>query len=706
MKRFISKIIILILLIGAILCIFTSCAGHSYDGTATAYLNAFTRFDYKKMYDLLTPGSQSLADYEEFVNYHKKVYDLLKIQTVSVERGETVDNGTSRSYNYTATFVSSEYGEFSYDMQFEVQKKTKFYLVSWSPANVVPEMNWNDRVYSSTTKGKRGEIFDRDGRVLVKNDYAITVYGIKEKFNDNLVLACNEVAKILNTDAQAVYDKFSKSYGDTGIFATMFKGELTKEQEDALLQIENVKVNRDSITPIRYYPYGDALAQTLGYSTPITDEDREKDMYKYLAEGTRIGRSGLELQYDEYLQAKDGLQIYLLSDDSKRKTVLYERTAQDGYDLKLTVDVLIQKNITSYMNEKFANHTTGTATIIEPTTGAVVSMVSYPSYNANIYAYDKATNYGDLFTSSLTPLLNRNVQGTYPPGSIFKSIMASIGLDTGAVTTSTVFPYENEIQYYTYEKDRWRPKGSNWSHYIVRESFPNAGNKGKLDMNRGLIWSDNIYFGWLGMKVGKDKMIQYANKLGIGDAFNFDLPVKRSQLATDLTILNNQKLLADTGFGQAQVLFTPLQLCSTFSMFGNNGTIMQPYLVESICTTDENGNLVSVKTTEAKVFKEPFGPGVISQVRSILEKTATQGTGKSGVRGHTSTMRIAAKTGTAQTGTTSTGIVGWYAGLVIDGGEKDAVLVSCDEGDLKFGCVNYIFSLLKDGSELTEENYG
>lgn len=706
MKRFISKIAILILLIGAVLCVFTSCAGHSYDGTATAYLNAFTRFDYKKMYELLTPGAQSQADYEEFVNYHKKVYDLLKIQTVSVERGETIDNGSSRSYNYTATFVSAEYGEFSYDMQFEVQKKTKFYLISWSPANVVPDMNWNDRVFSSTLKGERGEIFDRDGRVLVKNDYAITVYGLKDNFKDNLTLTCNEIAKILNTDAQSVYDKFSKSYGDTGIFATMFKGELLKEQEDALLQIANVKINRDSITPIRYYPYGDALAQTLGYSTPITDEDREKDMYKYLAEGTRIGRSGLEAQYDEYLQAKDGLQIYLLSDDSKRKTVLYEKPAQDGYDLKLTVDILIQKNITSYMNEKFANHTTGTATIVEPTTGAVVSLVSYPSYNANIYAYDKATNYGDLYTSPLTPLLNRNVQGTYPPGSIFKSIMASIGLDTGAVTPNTIFPYENEIQTYTYEKDRWRPKGSNWSHYIVRESFPNAGNKGRLDMNRGLIWSDNIYFGWLSMKVGKDKMIQYANKLGIGDAFNFDLPVKRSQLATDITILNNQKLLADTGFGQAQVLFTPLQLCSTFSMFGNNGTIMQPYIVESICTTDENGNLISVKTTESKVFKEPFGSGVISQVRSILEKTATQGTGKSGVRGHTSTMRIAAKTGTAQTGTTSTGIVGWYAGLVIDGGEKDAVLVSCDEGDLKFGCVNYIFSLLKDGSELTEENYG
>lgn len=706
MKRFIFKLVLICLLTAAVLCIFTSCAGHSYDGTATAYLNAFVKFDYKTMYDLLTPGSQSAVDYQEFVDYHKKVYDLLKIQTVSVERGETVDNGTSKSYNYTATFVSSEYGEFTYDMQFEVYKKTKFYLVAWTPANVVPDMDWNDRVFLSTVKGQRGEIFDRDGRVLVKNDYAITVYGLKDNFKDNLNEVSAQLAQILNTDAQSIHDKFSKSYGDTGIFATMFKGQLTVEQEEAIKNIENVKINRDSITPIRYYPYGDALAQTLGYSTPITEEDRENEAYKYLSEGTRIGRSGLELQYDEYLQPKDGLQIYLISDDSKTKTVLYENPAKDGYDLKLTVDILIQKNITSYMNENFNTKTTGTATIIEPTTGAVVSMVSYPSYDANVYAYDKATNYGDLYENKHTPLLNRNIQGTYPPGSIFKSVMATIGLDTGTVTTTTVFPYENEIESYTYQKDRWRPKGSNWSHYIVREAFPNAGNKGRLDMNRGLIWSDNIYFGWLAMKVGKDKMISYADKLGIGETFPFDLPVRKSQMATDFSTLDSQKILADTGFGQGQMLFTPLQLCSTFSMFGNNGTIMQPYIVQSICQTDENGNLTEVKITEAKAFKEAFGSGVILQVRAILEKTATQGTGKSGVRGHTDTMRIAAKTGTAQTGTTSTGIVGWYAGLVIDGGEKDAVLVSCDEGDLKFACVRYIFGLLKDGSEFTEENYG
>ena len=696
MKRLIRKLLLVALLAVALLMLCTSCAGNSYDGVAQQYLNAFCRFDYKTMYELLTPGSQSSIAYEDFVDYHKKVYDTLKIQTVSVERGEVVDNGTSRSYNYTTTYYSQEYGEFSYDMQCEVYKKTKFYLVAWTPENIVPEMEKYDRVYTATTKGNRGEIFDRDGRVVVKNDYAITVYGEKNKLEGKVNTVSKQVADILGIDAAQVKKTFEKTNGNTGIFATMFKGTLTMEKENALLAIEDVKINRDSITPIRYYPYGDALAQTLGYSTPITSEDREQERYKHLDEGTRIGRSGLEAAYDDYLQPRDGIQIYLLSDDSKRKTVLYEVPAQDGYDLKLTVDIVLQKNITSYMNDKFNTVTTGTATVVDPVTGAVISLVSYPSYDANVYAYDKATNYGDLFTSKYTPLLNRNIQGTYPPGSIFKSIMAGIGLDTGTVTANTIFPYEDEIEYYTNEKERWRPKGSNWSHYIVRESFPNAGYKGRLDMNRGLIWSDNIYFGWLAMKVGKENMLAYAERIGLGQAIPFDLSVRKSQLFTNISTLDNQKLLADTGFGQAQVLFTPLQLCCTFSMYGNKGTIMQPYIVDSICTTNENGELVAVEKTEVKAFKQVFGSGVTSQVVSILEKTATQGTGKSGVKGITN-MRIAAKTGTAQTGTTETGVIGWYAGLVLDGGERSAVLVSADEGDLKFACVNYIFNQLKDG---------
>ncbi len=704
MKKTAIRIILLLIFCVVMAMFCTSCAGNSFDGTATAYLNAFQKFDYRKMYDLLTPGAQGRVDYDEFADYHKKVYDLLKITGVTVKRGEKTDNGISQSFDYTAEFTSSEYGTFTYDMQLEIIKKAGFYLVSWTPANVVSDMNWNDRIYGVTLKGKRGEIFDRDGRIIVQNDYAVTVYADRIKIaayeeKNNLKFDINStiknVASILNLDYSKVAETYEKSAGGTGVLATMFKGELSSEQEAKLSELEFVYVDRSSVTPIRYYPYKEALSQTLGYSTPITPEDREKPEYKYLDEGTRIGRTGLEAAYDSYLQPKKGYQVYLLSDDSKTKTVLYSEDAQDGYDLVLTVDMLVQKNVSDYMKEHYNTQSTGTANIINPKTGAVVTLVSYPGYDGNVYSTDKATNYGDLFDNPHTPLLNRNVQGTYPPGSIFKSIMACIGLESGTVTTNTVFPYENEIEYYTFEKDRWRPKGSKWSTYIVRQAFRNANVTGSLDMHRALTWSDNIYFGWLAMRVGKESLMQYAQKIGIGESIPFDLKVKASQLYNQEKTLDSLKLLADTGFGQAEVLFSPLQLCATFSLFGNGGTIMQPYIVQSICSTDENGNHVEVQTTEPKVYKKVFNENTVLTVRSILENTAKNGTGKSGIKGLTN-IRVASKTGTAQTGTTETGEVGWYAGYVIEGGENDAVLVSADESDLKFATVNFVFAQLQN----------
>ncbi len=695
MKRIITKIFIVLALCFSVAAICSSCAGKSFSGAANAYFNAFKKFDYQKMYNLLTPGAQGRVDYDEFVEYHKKVYDTLKIQSVKITKTGSVDNQTSVSFEYTAEFTSSEYGTFIHEMTLEVCKKADFYLVAWTPANVVEGMNWNDRIFASETQGARGEIFDRAGRLVVKNDYAVTIYSEKAKIA-NVNAMATQVAQVLGLDITQTVHKFEKSYGDTGIWATVFKQDFSAEQEEAIKKIENVKIDKSSITPIRYYPYKEALSQTLGYATPVTEEDRVSEEYKYLPEGTRVGRSGLELAYDQYLQPKTGKRIYLLSDDSKTKTVLYEEEARDGYDLILTVDILLQKNITHYMNAEFKDDSTGTVNIVNPKTGAVVSLVSYPSYDANIYAFDKATNYGDLFENKDTPLLNRNISGLYPPGSIFKSIMALIGLETKTVTTSTIFPYEDEIQYYTNEKERWRPKGSNWSNYIVRQSFPNAGNKGRLDMNRGLIWSDNIYFGWLAMMVGKDDVISYAEKLGIGEAIPFDLSTKKTQLANSYATLNSQKLLADTGFGQGEMLFTPLQLCCTWSLYGNNGTIMQPYIVDKICSTNELGEHVVLQITEPKAYKQNVFPSsTVSTVLSILEKTAKSGTGKSGTLGLWDTMTFAAKTGTAQTSANETGEIGWYAGLVLSGGEQDAVLVSADMGDYKFALVKYIFTQLK-----------
>lgn len=642
-----------------------------------------------------------------FADYYNRVYNLLKIQSIKITQGEKVITQDRCVYTYVANMHSDEYGDFSFEMQLQVLSKMKFYLVEWTPANVVPQMQWNDQIFMSTVKAKRGEIFDCEGKVLVRNSFAITVYAVTDDVKDSVSSTASSVSKILNIKAADVLDKINKAITgqqDTAVLDALLPGELTQAQENSLDQIKGIKIDRDSITPIRYYPNGDVATQVLGYSSPVTPDDRQDPKYANLPEGTRVGRAGIEKAYDTQLQGTDGFEVYLISDTKARKDVLYTKPAIDGKSITLTLDIVLQAGIQKEMTTLYANKCSGSIVILTPTTGAVAAMASYPFYDANLYAFNTARDGAQALytTDSGSPTLNRAIQGLYPPGSIFKSVTALIGLETQSVTTSTVFPYANQIEYLDADKDRWRPAGSNWSDYIVRQAFRSVpeASKGVMDMNRGLIWSDNIYFGWLAMKIGKDNFIKYAKEFGVGESIPFDLPVKASNIANDLTSFNSQKFLADSGFGQAELLFTPLQLACTYSQYGNNGSIMQPYILQSFDTTDDKGNLVPSEVTQPKLYKKVASGDNILKVRNIMEHTAKDGTGKSGTIGLPADMRVCAKTGTAQTGN-NINEIGWYAAYIISGGLNRTVLVNVDGpvgGDtaLKFKMVNYILKELED----------
>lgn len=142
---------------------------------------------------------------------------------------------------------------------------------------------------------------------------------------------------------------------------------------------------------------------------------------------------------------------------------------------------------------------------------------------------------------------------------------------------------------------------------IIREHMIHSASYGALDMKRALVFSDNIYFGWLGMEAGADTVISYLEKFGFGQSIPFDLSVQASQISNEkenTRLKSNQKFLADTCCGHGEVLITPLQLLSTFSMYGNAGTVMTPYVLQSINTTDELGRHVVQSSTVPKVYLE------------------------------------------------------------------------------------------------------
>ena len=154
-----------------------------------------------------------------------------------------------------------------------------------------------------------------------------------------------------------------------------------------------------------------------------------------------MGRTGVERQYDSVLQGTNGTEIYLLSADSRTRTSLYKKEAVNGLDISLTIDIDIQLAAEEAMAENYTDRATGTTVVNDPKTGEIKAMVSYPSFDLNIYATDSPrSDAADLVTDESLPLFNRLTQGLYAPGSVFKSMTAIIGLETGTVTLDTAFP--------------------------------------------------------------------------------------------------------------------------------------------------------------------------------------------------------------------------------------------------------------------------
>ena len=703
MKR-IAASLIMILLLAAMLMLFTGCPPEDEVKACAEQFFAYLKAgDYQGIYSIMTPTSQSLISKEQLEDYYTRVYGLLEVDGVEVQVDERVNKEREVVFNYTLVLNSSAYGKLVYPSSVTVKQLMDFYLLDWSPANVVPGMDYHDTVHKRTLKGIRGEIFDCNGSVLVKNDYAVTVYFNLNK-TDDFSQSANLLSAILSLDSEKLLSDMNKAKAngnDTVVAATYVPGELSASLEEAALQVNGVRIDRGSITPIRRAVYGSVAAHLLGYSTPVTQQDRANEKYASLSDGTRVGRTGIEYIYDDTLRGQDGVEIYLRSSDSTRKTVLYKKDAVAGQDVVLTIDILLQLEAEELMQQQYStNGSVGSVIVNDPASGAVKVLANYPSFDLNIYAAPiPKKEAAQLVQDEKAPLLNRATQGLFPPGSVCKTLSAIAGLESGAVNMNTAFPYENQIVKIDDKTDGWRPAGSNWSHMIVREHMRGSASYGDLNMTRALVFSDNIYFGWMGMRMGANELINWYTRLGIGEKLPFELSVKASQISNDpenQKLKTNQKFLADTAVGHGEVLVTPMQLSAIFTLYGNSGTIMKPYCVDRLCTTGADGEHQTVWQAEQSVYKHQVcSESTVNKISTALTKVTVDGTG---VQANVKGMTLVAKTGTAQKSEKEE--IGWMAGYIKEGGIPYSVMVCVngpknDTGGIKTKVAKGIFTYLK-----------
>jgi penicillin-binding protein 2 len=422
------------------------------------------------------------------------------------------------------------------------------------------------------------------------------------------------------------------------------------------------------LDPIRDYPSGSLTAHIIGYMGHIPEKRVAEYQAKGYAANEQVGLTGVEATFEHELRGKPGRQTIEVNVNGRRiRTVGQIEPAAPGHNLVLTLDLDLQRVATAALqaaldnSSGFTKATQGVAIALDPRNGKVLALVSLPSYDNNLFAKGvTAEAWQALVNDPDLPMFDQAIGGQYPPGSIFKPIVASAGLQEGVINSRTLLgdgwdgANDGVIwlpnQYMPWDRTKDQPFYS-WNH---KQGF----GWGKIAIRDALAVSDDIYFYQLGggyleifRGVGVDAIGYYARQFGLGEGTGIELPGEGRGLIPDgkWKRLNYAEpwLTGDTynmSIGQGFVLATPLQMANAAAVVANRGYLYRPQLVDYI--TDAEGKVV-----------RPFQPDLRREVAVDPAHLDTVREGMYGVvnwpQGTAQNVRIpgiavAGKTGTAE----------------------------------------------------------
>lgn len=654
------------------------------------FLTHIAAGEYSQAYALLSSTCRNDKEEEkpncvtekQFTDKYTAIMDALKIK--AIEYADFTADGGDALYgaSYTATYYSDYIGNVTNSFTAMAFYENGEWRVKWSPALIFPEMEWGDTVRVARIAAKRGEILS-DGEPVAINAGAVSVYAAVAGIN-NKSLFLQQTSRLLNMTEAAIAKKLEKEYNGIAVIKQYYSDEISDSVREQLLQIEGIGIDEGNFYTVREYPSGDLLAHLVGYVGAIPSETKEKlnEEIARLNEGrtetdglynadSRVGRLGLERQYEHELRGRDGELVYICTSDGRNRKTLYKTEAENGCDIELTINMDLQRRVREVTQlALFGETTAGAVVVMNPKTGAVQAMYSYPSYDINLFERGiSGHDYSALLNNKAKPLINRVTQGLYPPGSTMKAFTAACALDNGILDESYAFN-ESKIK-----KDYWTPdEYGAWIWTPIKRTHINYPISGPLNLRKALIHSDNIYFANAALKTGWELFEKYMTALGFTESIPFDIAVAAPQLKNEDTVMD-YKLVADSGYGQGEILTTPLQLACMFSAFANGGSIAEPYVVEGLYREDGIRYKRVKQHPDASWKQDVISERAIDIITPYLEDVtnpAINGTGRNlKAKGCT----VAAKTGTAEIGSSKSREISWFVGYRTGVSDGDARLV-------------------------------
>ena len=637
------------------------------EDTLYTYISLINEQKYDEMYQMLSSDSKSEISQEDFVTRNKNIYNGIDAVNVKVEVSnvEKEDGVTKLTYSES---MSTSAGNIDFTNVARLVKEDKEYKINWSSSMIFPELRNTDKVRVSSIEAKRGEILDRNNIKLAENGTISSIGIVPGKFNDNKEENVAKLSEVTGVSEDYINTQLSASYVEDDTFVPIKKVSADNtEIKNKVLEIPGIQINS---VEARTYPLGEEAAHLIGYVQAINEEELNERAGEGYNSNSVIGKAGLELTYEDTLRGIDGVEIYIVDEEENRLKTLAKQDKKDGTDVKLTIDSTIQKQLYDQMkNDK------GLFVVMEPTTGELLAAVSTPSYNSNDFVIGLTNEqWEELNNNEAKPLFNRFLQ-SYCPGSTFKPITAAIGLTTGKLTEDTTFSYSGL---------KWQ-KDSSWgSDYITTLTSYN----GAKNIKNALLHSDNIFFAQAAMQIGSDLFCQSLDKLGFGEDLELELNVTKSQY-TNSEGISNEKKLADSGYGQGDILVNPIHMASIYSAFANNGNMVKPYIIykenpkteylKENVFTEEAANIV--KEDLIQVVENPEGTANDMKVNGIA---------------------IAGKTGTAELKKSSddqdSGTLGWFDCFTINNPSgQDMLIIGMVENvqDNSAGGSHYIINKIR-----------
>jgi len=513
------------------------------------------------------------------------------------------------------------------------------------------KLSRNNRIRIVPIVASRGDIFDREGRTLVSNRASFNCVGIPQELDDK-EKTLSKVSRILGIEKAVLKRRFRK--GTVSPFTpVIIAKDISKENAIA---IEEERLNLPGIfiytKPVRDYRYRDAYAHLVGYIGEIAPDELDRlDRYGYRMNDL-IGKAGIEKKYDNYLKGKNGGMQIEVDNKGRQVRVLSSKEPERGKDIYLTIDIELQE----YIDEIFKNKK-GACVVMDPRNGEVLSFISRPSFDPNLFAGSDA-RIKRILKDPCHPMLNRAISCAYPPGSSFKIVVATAALEERKINTSKSFVCSGTLKIGGRIFHCWRKKGH-----------------GPQNVINGLKNSCNIFFYNTGLLIGPDTISRYAQRFGFGRPTGIDLPGEIGGLVPG-RIWKRLKIgkkwyngeTANYAIGQGYLLVTPIQILRMVSVVASEGFLIEPHVVKKI---------ESVEVAAEVRRKVGISKKTIENVTIGLRKVVEDDNG-TGVRARIEGATIAGKTGTAQTGRGTTHA--WFAGFSPTEKPKLALVVFLEEG--------------------------